>query len=613
MPSTDKKLTPEKIRNIAIVAHIDHGKTTLVDALLTQSNLFREGEQLAERMMDSYDQERERGITIFAKQTSVYYGETKINIIDTPGHADFAGEVERILGMVSTVLLIVDAVEGPMPQTRFVLSKSLAMGLCPIVVVNKIDRPGADPHNALDLTFDLFTELGATDEQLDFSYCFASAISGYAKKEIEDESDTLRPLFDLICEKVEHPGGEVDGPFLMQACTLAYDDFVGRKAMGRILRGTIKKGDSILHLNKAGERQRIAVTKLEGRVGLAHVELEEAVCGDIVSMAGAPNVTIGDTLCSADQVEQLPPIEMERPTVSLEVTINTSPFVGREGKHLTMNKLRERLEYEKRANITLGITESTGKTESYMVAGRGELQLSVLIEAMRREGFECSLSKPQVITRMEAGKKQEPFERVHVEVPSEYSGTIIEDLAQRKGEMQSLHTDEHNITKMEFIIPTRGLMGYRNDFLTRTRGLGVLTSIFEKYDGLAGAMPSRKNGVLVSQCTGKANAYGCFNLQDRGSLFVQGGDEVYEGMVVGSHNRDNDLVVNVTKAKQLTNVRASGTDEALTCTPPRVFTLESAIDFIEDDELVEVTPASIRIRKRLLGENDRKRYKRSGS
>jgi GTP-binding protein len=418
-------------------------------------------------------------------------------------------------------------------------------------------------------------------------------------------------MFELICEDVKPPGGDLNGPFLMQACTLAYDDFVGRKAMGRILRGKIKKGDTLLRINKAGEQLRVTMTKIEGRVGLAQVEMEEAICGDIISMAGAPDILIGDTLCSPEKVEQLPPIEMERPTVSLEVTINTSPFVGKEGKHLTMNKLRERLEYEKRANITLGISESEGDTDSYMVAGRGELQLSVLIEAMRREGFECALSKPQVITRMEGNKKQEPFERVHVEVPAEYSGTIIEDLAQRKGEMQALHTDEHNITKMEFVIPTRGLMGYRNDFLTRTRGLGVLTSVFEKYDSMLGAMPGRKNGVLVSQCTGKSNAYGCFNLQGRGSLFVQGGDEVYEGQVVGSHNRDNDLIVNVTKAKQLTNVRASGTDEALVCTPPRVFTLESAIDFIEDDELVEVTPTSVRIRKRLLAENDRKRTSRS--
>jgi GTP-binding protein len=602
---------PEKIRNIAIIAHIDHGKTTLLDSLLRQSNIFRDNEKIPERVMDSYDQERERGITIFAKHTCVYYKDFKINIIDTPGHADFSGEVERVLGMVNCVLLLVDAQEGPMPQTRFVLSQALKMGLKPIVVLNKIDRPHANPDKVLNLTFDLFMELGANDEQLDFSYIYASGFNGYAIAKIGDEPKDLIPLFDLILKAAPAPTGNLTLPFLMQAATLSYDEYVGRQACGRILEGKIFKGDTITRVDRNGNHTTHKVVKLEGHLGLKKVEVEDAGAGDIVSVSGIPEVEIGDTLCASDQIVQLPPINLAEPTVSIEFLINTSPFVGRDGKHVTMNKLRERLQKEKRANISLKIEEIPGRDDAIRVCGRGELHLAVLIEAMRREGFEMAISKPKVITKVVDGVMMEPMERVHIEVPETYSGTVIDDLSRRKGEMRSLETSEHGLTTMQFLVPTRGLMGYRNDFLTRTSGLGVLTSIFETFAPWKGDMAGRLRGVMISNAGGKANGYGLFNLQDRGSLFVKPGDEVYEGMVVGEHARDNDIIVNATKAKQLTNVRAAGSDENIILTPPRKFTLEQAIDYIEDDELVEVTPNFIRLRKLYLNENDRKRFSRS--
>lgn len=604
-------MIPRKnIRNIAIVAHIDHGKTTLLDGLLKQAHLFRDNQLLEERMMDSFDQEKERGITIFAKHTSISFEGNKINIIDTPGHSDFSAEVERILGMVSSVLLLVDAQEGPMPQTRFVLSKSLKMGLKPIVVVNKIDRPHADPDHALNLTFDLFSELGATDEQLDFAYCFASGLSGFAIKKLSDPRVDMKPLLDLILEKVAPPEGDESKPFLFQTSTLFYDEYVGRKACGRILNGSIRKGQMVAHINNEGVIVKAPISKIEGHIGLTKVEMPEAQAGDIVMLSGLPEVTIGDTICDMNSIQILPPIQLDPPTVSIDMTVNSSPFVGKEGKHVTMNKLKERLEREKRANISLKITFSKKDNDLVTIAGRGELHLAVLIETMRREGYEMSIAKPKVILKEEEGITLEPIERAVVEVPEEYAGPVIEDLSKRKGELQFLNTTEEGITRLEFLIPTRGLMGYRNTFLTKTRGLGILTSIFERYEPFKGPITGRIQGVMISSCSGKTTGYAAFQLQERGSLFVAPGDEVYEGMIVGEHARENDLVVNITKEKHLTNVRAAGSDENIILIPPSRFTLEQAIDYIQDDELVEVTPQTIRLRKKYLSEIDRKRLQR---
>lgn len=602
---------PKHIRNIAIIAHIDHGKTTLLDSLLKQANIFQEHEKVPERVMDSFDQERERGITIFAKHTCVFYKNYKINIIDTPGHADFSGEVERVLGMVNSVLLLVDAQEGPMPQTRFVLSAALKMGLRPIVVLNKIDRPHAAPDRALNQTFDLFLELGANDEQLDFPYIYASGFNGFAIKELNDERKDLAPLFDLILSAAPPPPGSLELPFLMQAATLSYDEYIGRQACGRILEGQIAKGQMITRVDRNGNHSQHKIAKIEGHLGLKKTEVEVAGAGDIVTLSGIPEIDIGDTICAQDQIVQLPPITLAEPTVSVEFLVNASPFAGKDGKHITMNKLRDRLMREKRANISLKIEEIPDRDDAIRVCGRGELHLAVLIETMRRENYEMAISKPTVITKVVDGVVHEPMERVHVEVPEQFSGTVIEDLSRKKGEMRSLSTSEHGLTTMEFLVPTRGLMGYRSDFLTRTSGLGILTSIFESFAPWKGDMAGRSRGVMISNSPGKANGYGLFNLQERGSLFVKPGDEIYEGMVVGEHSRDNDLVVNATKAKQLTNVRAAGSDENILLTPPRKFTLEQAIDYIADDELVEVTPNFIRLRKRYLNENDRKRYSRS--
>jgi GTP-binding protein len=601
---------PEKIRNIAIIAHIDHGKTTLLDNLLKQGNIFREHEKIPERVMDSYDQEKERGITIFAKHTCVNYKDYKINIIDTPGHADFSGEVERVLGMVNCVLLLIDAQEGPMPQTRFVLSQALKMGLRPIVVLNKIDRPHANPDRALNLAFDLFLELGANDEQLDFPYIYASGFNGYAIEKVGDTPKDLTPLFELILKKAPAPAGSLELPFLMQAATLTYDDYIGRQACGRILEGKISKNDTVTRVDRNGNHTNHKIVRIEGHLGLKEIELQDAGAGDIVVLSGIPEIEIGDTICDPNKIVQLPPITLAEPTVSVEFLVNTSPFVGKDGKHVTMNKLRDRLQKEKRANISLKIEEIAGRDDAIRVCGRGELHLAVLIEAMRREGYEIAISKPKVITKQVDGVVMEPMERVHVEVPENFSGTVIEDLSKRKGEMRSLETSEHGLTTMQFLVPTRGLMGYRNDFLTRTSGLGVLTSIFESFAPWKGDMAGRSRGVMISNTPGKANGYALFNLQERGSLFVKPGDEVYEGMIVGEHSRDNDIVVNAIKAKQLTNVRAAGSDENIILTPPRKFTLEQAIDYIADDELVEVTPNFIRIRKLYLTENDRKRHSR---
>lgn len=599
--------SPKKIRNIAIIAHVDHGKTTLLDELLKQANTFRENQVTTERMMDSYDQEKERGITIFSKHTSIHYNDYKINIIDTPGHADFSGEVERVLGMVNSVLLIVDAQDGPMPQTRFVLSKSLKMGLNPIVVLNKIDRPHADPDRVLNETFDLFVELGATDEQLDFKHCYASAIEGYALKELEDEKKDLRPLFELILNACPYPSGSIDEPFLIQAATLSHDDYLGRQLVGRILNGSVKKGQSVIRVDKLNQQSRHTITKVEGHLGLKKVELGEAPAGDIVCLSGIENIMIGDTLCDPNHIVQLPPIELEEATVSIDILVNNGPFVGKSGKHVTMNKIRDRLYKEKQSNISYEITEPEKDQSKITVSGRGQLHLAVLLEAMRREGYEFCVSKPQVIIKIIDGTKYEPFSRVHIEVPEEYSGGVIEQLSSKRGEMQHLHVDEQGLSHLEFFIPTRGIMGYRNDFLTHTKGLGIMTSVFDSFQPWKGVIPGRKRGVLVSLLQGKANAYASFNLASRGTLFTKPGDEVYEGMIVGEHNRDNDLTVNIIKGKQLTNVRAAGSDENIILSPPKKFNLEEAICYIEDDELIEVTPDVIRLRKKYLTENERKR------
>ncbi|MBP9841962.1 MAG: translational GTPase TypA [Simkaniaceae bacterium] len=599
--------SPEKIRNIAVIAHIDHGKTTLVNELLVQSNIFRENQVVPERAMDSYDQEQERGITIFAKPTAIYYGEYKLNLIDTPGHADFSGEVERILGMVNSVLLIIDAQDGPMPQTRFVLSKSLKMGLRPIVVFNKIDRPHAEPDRVLNETFDLFVELGATNEQLDFRFCYASAIAGYAMLELHQERVNMNPLLDLIVAATPAPSGKLENPLLIQASSIAYDDYLGRLLYGRMLEGRVKKGQVVTHINAAGVQSRAVITKVQGFLGLERVELEEAGAGDVVQLAGIEDISIGDTLCDPLKIIQLPPIKLEEPTISIEMIVNDGPFVGRSGKHVTMNKIRERLEKEKRANISYIITESDDGRIT--IAGRGELHLSIVLEAMRRENFEFCLSKPQVILKIVDGVKYEPISRVHIELPEEFAGGVIEHLAKRKGEMQNLHVDEQKITHFEFLIPTRGIMGYRSDFLTATRGLGIMTYHFDSYHPWKGDIPGRANGVLISINVGKVTAYSSFSIEDRGRLFTAPGDEVYEGMIVGENSRDNDMIVNLTKGKQLTNVRAAGSDENIILKPPKKFSLEEAICYIENDELIEVTPDYIRLRKRYLNETDRKRNK----
>lgn len=599
--------TPDKIRNIAIIAHIDHGKTTLLDSLLKGSHTFQAHEKVPERVMDSYDQEKERGITIFSKHTSVYYKDFKINIIDTPGHSDFSGEVERVLGLVNSVILLIDAKEGPMPQTRFVLMKSLKMGLCPIVVINKIDRPGADPEKSLNATFDLFVELGATDKQLDFSYCYASGLNGYAILNINDPRVNMDPLFDLIIDKVEAPIGDMDKPFLMQCVTIDYDNYLGRQACGRILAGVVKKNMPFVRIDKDGNRENVKVQKIEGFHGLKKIELEEAGVGDIVLISGAENVTIGDTLCALDNQVLLPPITIEEPTLSIDIMVNSGPFAGRDGKNVTMNKIRDRLMREKRANVTLKIDAPIDVVDKITVSGRGELHLAVLIEAMRRENFEMCVSKPQVIIKEIDGAKCEPIELVHIEVPKEFSGAIIEELGKRKGEMRSLDTDEHDISRMDFFVPTRGLMGCRSEFLTLTKGLIILTSIFDHYEPFKGSIPGRKNGVMISMCKGMTTAYACNSIQKRGTLFVKPGDDVYEGMIVGENSRDNDLIVNVAKEKHLTNIRAAGKDENVLLTPPRVFTLEESINYIQDDEFVEITPKVVRLRKRDLTEVERKR------
>ncbi len=599
--------TPDKIRNVAIIAHIDHGKTTLLDGLLKQSQVFRANQVIQERVMDSYDQERERGITIFAKHCALQFGEYKINVIDTPGHADFSGEVERVLDMVNSVLLLVDAREGPMPQTRYVLAQALKHGLRPLVIINKIDRPHADPDRVLSETFDLFVELGANDHQLNFPYIYASGLAGYACREIDDPRVDLAPLLQLIVEEVPAPEGSIAEPFLMQVATAPYDEYLGRGSCGRILNGKIKKGDMVTHVDVNLQEKTLKITRIKGYIGIQQVDMDEAATGDIIVIYGIPDVLIGDTLCDPGHIVHLPALRVEEPTISINFVVNSGPLAGLDGKNITMNKIRDRLWREKRANITLRIEETPGQQDSMTVSGRGELHLAVLIEAMRRENYEFCISKPKVITKIIDGATHESLERLYIEVPEENSGAVIDALAKRKGEMQNFETNEHQITAMEFLIPTRGLMGFRHDFLTMTRGEGILTSIFEAFVPWKGEIPKRKNGVMISTNQGRVTPYACFSLQERGMLMVAPNETAYEGMIIGEHCRDNDIPANITREKQLTNIRAAGKDENIILVPPLKMTLEQAIDYIEDDEYVEITPSTFRFRKIHLKENDRKR------
>jgi GTP-binding protein len=595
----------ELIRNIAIIAHVDHGKTTLVDAMLKHAGVFRENEAITERVMDSNDLERERGITILAKNLSVHHGRYKINIVDTPGHADFGGEVERVLKMVDSVLLLVDAIDGPMPQTRFVLKKSLDLGLKPIVVINKIDREGSRPSEVVDMVFDLFCELNASDTQLDFAIVYTSAKQGYAKLDLDAASTSLEPLFAVIESNVRPPHGDPRSPFQLLVTSIDYNDYIGRIATGRVSNGKVTAGETIALVKRNGTVVRGRISKLLGYEGLKQVEIPEACTGDIITIAGFDDVGIGETLASSEQPLPLPYVSIDEPTIAMNFIVNTSPFAGREGKLVTSRNIRERLDKELRTNVSLRV-EDTASPDTFKVSGRGELHLSILIENMRREGFELAVSKPEVIYREIDGKKQEPMEYLVVDVPAEYQGSIIEKMGPRKGEMVAMHPMGETI-RLEFIIPARGLIGLRGEVLTETRGTGVLTHTFHDYAPYKGDIPGRKNGVLMAMEQGETTAYALDALQPRGTLFIGAGVEVYGGMIIGQHAKDNDLDVNPCKGKKLTNVRASGSDDAIKLTPPRNLTLEQALEFIDDDELVEVTPKSIRLRKKALDPNMRKR------
>ncbi|MBD3754054.1 MAG: translational GTPase TypA [Gammaproteobacteria bacterium] len=604
-------MTTQHIRNIAIIAHVDHGKTTLVDQLLRQSGTLDVRKDTGERVMDSNDLEKERGITILSKNTAIKWNDYRINIVDTPGHADFGGEVERILSMVDSVLLLVDAVEGPMPQTRFVTEKALKQGLKPIVVINKIDRPGARPDWVLDQTFDLFDRLGATDEQMDFHVLYASGLNGFAGYDETVREGDMTPVFETIIEKVSPPDVDLGGPFQLQCISLDYDSYKGVIGTGRIKRGSVQVGMPITIIDAKGNSRRGKIGELFGYHGLQRINVDEAHAGDIVAFSGLDPLNISDTLCDPNHPEALPPVSVDEPTVSMTFQVNDSPFVGKEGKLLTSRQIRERLDKELLTNVALRV-EDTEDANRFRVSGRGELHLSVLIETMRREGFEMGISRPEVIFREIDGEIQEPYENLTVDVPEESQGSIMEKLGMRKAEMVDMVPDGHGRVRIDFVIPSRGLIGFRTEFMTATQGEGLIFSSFSHYGPkFSGSLGERINGVLISNGQGKALAFALFSLQDRGRLYIGHGDEVYEGQVIGLHTRSNDLTVNPLKGKQLTNMRASGTDEALILTPPIRFTLEQALEFIDDDELVEVTPKSVRIRKKLLTENDRKRAGRS--
>ncbi|GGN29742.1 MULTISPECIES: translational GTPase TypA [Marinomonas] len=596
-----------KLRNVAIIAHVDHGKTTLVDQLLSQSGTLDRKDQGSERIMDSNDQEKERGITILAKNTSIMWHDYRINIVDTPGHADFGGEVERVLSMVDSVLLLVDAVDGPMPQTRFVTSKAFERGLRPIVVINKIDRPGARPDWVMDQVFDLFDSLGATEEQLDFPVIYASAINGISGNDPENMAEDMTPLYQMIVDSVPVPDVDPDGMFQMQISALDYDAYVGVIGIGRITRGSLSPNQQVVVKSADGKERKGKVLNVKGYHGLARVDTDKAGAGDIVCITGIDGLSISDTLCNPDCVEALPALSVDEPTVSMTFMVNDSPFAGKEGKFITTRNIADRLDRELIHNVALRVRQ--GETpDKFIVSGRGELHLSVLIENMRREGFEMGVSRPEVVQKEVDGKIQEPFERVVIDVEEQHQGSIMEELGLRKAELTNMEPDGKGRVRLEFMAPSRGLIGFRGLFLTLTSGSGIMTSVFDHYGPVKdGDVGGRQNGVLVSMVTGKTAAFALFNLQSRGRLFLGHAVEVYEGQVIGLHSRDNDLTVNPVKGKQLTNMRASGTDEALTLTPPIRHTLEQALEFIEDDELVEVTPVSIRIRKKLLTENERKR------
>jgi len=599
-----------KLRNIAIIAHVDHGKTTLVDKLLRQSGTFAAHEKLEERVMDSNALEKERGITILAKNTALDWKDYHINIVDTPGHADFGGEVERVLSMVDSVLLLVDAVDGPMPQTRFVTQKAFALGLKPIVVINKIDRPGARAHWVLDQTFDLFDRLGATEEQLDFPVIYASALNGYAGHDPDIREGNMEPLFETIIEKVHPPLVDEEGGFQMQISQLDYNSYVGIIGIGRIQRGVVKTNTQVVVVGRDGKQRNARILQVFGFKGLERVEVPEADAGDIIAFTGIDSLEISDTICSPDVVEALPPLSVDEPTVSMTFQVNNSPFAGRDGKFVTSRQIRERLQRELLHNVALRV-EDTEDPDKFKVSGRGELHLSILIENMRREGYELGVSRPEVIIKEIDGEPCEPYEFVTIEVEEGHQGTIMEKIGERKGDLQNMVPDGQGRVRLEYNMPSRGLIGFQTEFLTATSGTGLIYHVFDRYGPMKkGDIGQRQNGVLISNTAGKGVAFGLFNLQERGRLFVEHGTEIYEGMIVGIHSRDNDLVVNPTKAKQLTNMRASGSDEAIILTPPIRLSLEQALEFIDDDELVEVTPKTIRIRKKLLLEHERKKASR---
>ncbi|MFC3023035.1 translational GTPase TypA [Vibrio zhugei] len=602
----------EKLRNIAIIAHVDHGKTTLVDKLLQQSGTLESRGEVEERVMDSNDIEKERGITILAKNTAINWNDYRINIVDTPGHADFGGEVERIMSMVDSVLLIVDAVDGPMPQTRFVTQKAFNYGLKPIVVINKIDRPGARPDWVMDQVFDLFDTLGATDEQLDFQVVYASALNGWASQEETTTGENMEPLFQAIVDGVDAPNVDPDGSLQMQISQLDYSSYVGVIGVGRVTRGTVKPNQQVTVISADGTKRNGKVGTVLGYLGLNRSEADQASAGDIVAITGLGELKISDTICDVNVVEALPELTVDEPTVTMTFQVNTSPFAGKEGKFVTSRNILERLEKELVHNVALRV-EQTEDPDRFRVSGRGELHLSILIENMRREGFELAVSRPEVILKEENGKLMEPFETVTIDVVEENQGAIMESIGLRKGELKDMSPDGKGRVRMDFLMPSRGLIGFQTEFLTMTSGSGLLYHTFDHYgEHKGGEIGRRQSGVLISNATGKALTYALFNLQGRGRLFAEHGDEVYEGQVIGIHSRSNDLTVNCLKGKQLTNVRASGTDEAQTLSPAIKYTLEQALEFIDDDELVEVTPESIRIRKKFLTENDRKRAYRGG-
>jgi len=597
----------KQIRNIAIIAHVDHGKTTLVDQLLRQSGTFRANQQVDERVMDSNDLEKERGITILAKNTAIDYEGYHINIVDTPGHADFGGEVERVLGMVDCVVLLVDAQEGPMPQTRFVTKKALALGLKPIVVINKIDKPSARPSWVIDQTFELFDNLGATDEQLDFPIVYASGLSGFAKLEETDESNDMRPLFDTILKHTPAPSGSADETLQLQISQLDYDNYTGRLGIGRILNGRIKPGQVVAVMNHDQQIAQGRINQLLGFKGLERVPLEEAEAGDIVIISGIEDIGIGVTITDKDNPKGLPMLSVDEPTLTMDFMVNTSPLAGTEGKFVTSRQIRDRLQKELLTNVALRV-EDTADADVFRVSGRGELHLTILLENMRREGFELAVGKPRVVYRDIDGQKCEPYENLTVDVPDENQGAVMEELGRRRGELTNMESDGNGRTRLEYHIPARGLIGFQGEFMTLTRGVGLMSHVFDDYAPVKPDMPGRHNGVLISQEQGEAVAYALWNLEDRGRMFVSPNDKIYEGMIIGIHSRDNDLVVNPLKGKKLTNIRASGTDEAVRLTTPIKLTLEGAVEFIDDDELVEITPQSIRLRKRYLSELERRRH-----